>query len=466
MDEIGINNLINTFTIAIRANPIIFEKNLKMAQQVASNLNMPLSTSTANKPLPLNASNNPVHNNDNQLVDRNTLASKYKRKFGETDTTNSFSMLTDEMDNNYKLARRTSSPKTINKSFSSINKHKTYITKFKSLSKDPETTMKPFTKLRDEIAKLFKSTSIQSAYIDRDHILIVKTNSINNQNEIQAVNATSAFTSGLELIKSQPKYYVAIHNVEIENNLDETAIRDILRDDFKISETKRLTKKGEKLRTVKALITDRDMFEKITGEGKILIFPSSFPITKWNFNNSPDQCYKCQKFGHTYHACKSEQACLRCGGDHKKDDCTLSKGQPFKCINCVRNKCPQNEHTAVSKSCPSMIAHMSKKTTSTNNVVRKYSEAASNNLGTNLLNNRAIVNINQRNSSNMQKMVLLFLEMFKNINDVQSDLESENPTYIPGIIKYYLGEDTGNQIIDSLIAINQNEKEQAQTNYD
>ena len=113
-----------------------------------------------------------------------------------------------------------------------------------------------------------------------------------------------------------------------------------------------------------------------------------------------------------------------------------------------------------------MIAHMSKKTTSTNNVVRKYSEAASNNLGTNLLNNRAIVNINQRNSSNMQKMVLLFLEMFKNINDVQSDLESENPTYIPGIIKYYLGEDTGNQIIDSLIAINQNEKEQTQTNYD
>ena len=46
--------------------------------------------------------------------------------------------------------------------------------------------------------------------------------------------------------------------------------------------------------------------------------------------------------------------------------------------------------------------------------------------------------------------------MFKNMNQVQEDLNSETPGYITKLIKYYLGEDS-NRIIEALNQINQEE---------
>ena len=126
--------------------------------------------------------------------------------------------------------------------------------------------------------------------------------------------------------------------------------------------------------------------------------------------------------------------------------------EPFKCINCVRNK-RASDHAAK----PAMIAHMEKKVASTYKIVKTYSETTSRISGSNEknTNNQELIKITKANASNIKNMVLLFIEMFKHINEVQSDLDLENPTYIPRLLKYYLGEHSSNQITRALIKINQ-----------
>ncbi|XP_049885789.1 uncharacterized protein LOC126380440 [Pectinophora gossypiella] len=56
------------------------------------------------------------------------------------------------------------------------------------------------------------------------------------------------------------------------------------------------------------------------------------------------QCFKCYKFGHGSGACKGDQICSICAGDHFFKDC--DNPTSLKCSNCF------GPHTAVSYSCP------------------------------------------------------------------------------------------------------------------
>jgi len=50
------------------------------------------------------------------------------------------------------------------------------------------------------------------------------------------------------------------------------------------------------------------------------------------------QCFKCQKFGHSYTKCVStNNKCLRCSGDHRSKDCTIRDPKQYKCANCGGN---------------------------------------------------------------------------------------------------------------------------------
>lgn len=59
----------------------------------------------------------------------------------------------------------------------------------------------------------------------------------------------------------------------------------------------------------------------------------------------PLRCYKCQKFGHSNRACRSQETCSNCGSTDHITNCPNNA----KCVNCTGN------HPAYSTSCPTWI---------------------------------------------------------------------------------------------------------------
>ena len=47
------------------------------------------------------------------------------------------------------------------------------------------------------------------------------------------------------------------------------------------------------------------------------------------------RCYKCQRYGHVSHQCRSQNRCVRCSGPHTFEECTQK--DVHKCANCGKN---------------------------------------------------------------------------------------------------------------------------------
>lgn len=58
------------------------------------------------------------------------------------------------------------------------------------------------------------------------------------------------------------------------------------------------------------------------------------------------QCKKCQGIGHSQNYCHRSPRCVKCGGNHKSQDCTKPKETKRHCVNCM------GEHTANYRGCP------------------------------------------------------------------------------------------------------------------
>lgn len=68
----------------------------------------------------------------------------------------------------------------------------------------------------------------------------------------------------------------------------------------------------------------------------------------------PEQCHRCQQWGHAQRYCHGEIKCVKCAGNHFSKKCPLPKTVPPTCANCG------GEHTANFKhcaSCPSSKAY-------------------------------------------------------------------------------------------------------------
>nr|CAH7730417.1 unnamed protein product [Callosobruchus chinensis] len=60
----------------------------------------------------------------------------------------------------------------------------------------------------------------------------------------------------------------------------------------------------------------------------------------------PNQCYRCQIYGHCQNNCTATPRCVRCGGHHRAAECKLPREQPAKCANC------RGQHPANFRGCP------------------------------------------------------------------------------------------------------------------
>ena len=66
------------------------------------------------------------------------------------------------------------------------------------------------------------------------------------------------------------------------------------------------------------------------------------------------RCFSCQGFDHYIKDCPSELHCGKCTGSHKTADCTSDER---KCINCVKNKVQDVNHSVFFHDCPSLHKH-------------------------------------------------------------------------------------------------------------
>lgn len=67
------------------------------------------------------------------------------------------------------------------------------------------------------------------------------------------------------------------------------------------------------------------------------ILGSKVEILPLRSNRLIPQCKNCQGFGHTQRYCSKEAKCVKCAGKHSTKNCTKTKEQKPKCVNCGEN---------------------------------------------------------------------------------------------------------------------------------
>jgi hypothetical protein len=93
------------------------------------------------------------------------------------------------------------------------------------------------------------------------------------------------------------------------------------------------------------IILDSKKDQEMLLKEKLTMFHQRFNVTPFYEDPKVLQCFRCQQFGHTFHSCTQQQACVRCGLDHRVSECQVERADS-KCINCSGN------HGASFKRCP------------------------------------------------------------------------------------------------------------------
>lgn len=96
--------------------------------------------------------------------------------------------------------------------------------------------------------------------------------------------------------------------------------------------------------------TDIDTFNTIIKQEKLSIGWDRCRVFEHFYVS---RCYKCLGFNHSAKVCTKKQACIKCGGEHERKDCT---SETMKCINCVNAMSRLNieldvDHEAYSTDC-------------------------------------------------------------------------------------------------------------------
>ncbi|CAF0950162.1 unnamed protein product [Brachionus calyciflorus] len=110
-----------------------------------------------------------------------------------------------------------------------------------------------------------------------------------------------AFIHGVKFVeKKDPKFYVALHNVSTDFDIKDPENLEYLRLEYNIVKANRIVKKStnEPLKTIKALINNKESNEKIIKSSKLKIGNTIIRAKPWNFGVQPELCFHCQKLRH------------------------------------------------------------------------------------------------------------------------------------------------------------------------
>ena len=105
---------------------------------------------------------------------------------------------------------------------------------------------------------------------------------------------------------------------------------------------------------VKVSLSSKSEKDQLLKEG-FFIYSQHFRVVESKPMPTVLQCFKCQKFGHSFFQCKAENStCLRCSGSHRLSECSSAK-ENAKCNNC------KGDHAASFKGCPIYKQEVAKK---------------------------------------------------------------------------------------------------------
>lgn len=185
----------------------------------------------------------------------------------------------------------------------------------------------------------------------------------------------------------------------------------------------------EELYVVKAVMTNTEMFNKIIKDGYIKLGYARIKVTAWRFGTTPDQCFKCQKFGHSIAKCTQEAfTCLRCSQSHHFSKCNITDPNLFLCSNCGL------KHAACSKQCEKLIQAVEKKKNKQENQIHK------NHTKSNFTRVESTYKKHQQEETASTLNFLKFIiDLVKNLNKITSTIH-EDPEPLLRIVDQHLGQ--------------------------
>ena len=341
-------------------------------------------------------------------------------------------------------------PCTISDEPSQNNSKQNFIVKFTSKKQFPP-QLKGYLSLDRELKRCLPHCTIINAYINKRNELVIKSDSEENSELIKSTFPNDAFVHGVDAIRNkEPKFYLALLNVSLDFDITDSGNLYELQTRHDITKALRIVKKSTKepLKTIKALINNRESFEKIVKAGKIQIGSTIVKARPWKFDIQADQCFHCQKIGHMKSNCPhldENPTCVRCRGNHSHVNCKINDPALYKCVNCPGN------HPSCSRQCPAIIQETNRKKiqiesktskTVTSNFTRIYSDS-------NSTNSRSNPNVHLENLA--KSMLNLLIDTVKLFNQVTESIE-ENPQFFVNLVNKNLGPNYANFVMNKLVA--------------
>jgi uncharacterized protein YhbP (UPF0306 family) len=201
----------------------------------------------------------------------------------------------------------------------------------------------------EEIERLKgKDLKIENAFIlKKNNLLYLFTNDQDTFDRLNENWPLNAFKNGVKIIKEyeNKRLFLAINGVDTKIDIDKDQLFKEMCQVNKIIKAKRLIKKkdNKQLPIIQIELNDKNIYDNLLKFG-IKLGWFNYRVSIWKFDDSPIQCYKCQKFGHNQRHCTSEkQICLICAGEHSYKSC--DNKQNVKCSNCNQS------HSSSSKDC-------------------------------------------------------------------------------------------------------------------
>ncbi|CAF0903066.1 unnamed protein product [Brachionus calyciflorus] len=344
-----------------------------------------------------------------------------------------------------------------NNSLQSEPKKKIYISKFVS-NKEFPTQLRSYVKLQNEIKRCKPNAKILNAYVNSKNQLVIRTNCEESSDYLKADWTSNAFIHGIKKIENNPKFYIALHNLNTDFDVDDEENKEYMLNNFKITSMLRIFKKSENkpLDLVKAIINDREDFNEIIENKTILVGCSRIRVSPWKFDVRPDQCFHCQKIGHFAEKCPDKSknpTCLKCSKKHSYKNCPNNDPSKYRCANCNGN------HAACSKSCEIIINEVKRK--------KELLEKKTNKTASKFTRNESAQHNKPSNPSvdnnNMNNMILFIIEILKKFNNIH-EIIYEKPNEISKLVTNHFGLSCGRFIHNHLSQASAEEEMEEETN--